>query len=536
MAANSPVSDSAVGNIKHVIVLMFENRSFDHVLGDMPGVNGVHAINGAPNPEIYNLPDPTQPPSGSNPPVTPMEIVTGAGPATVNGQPVNYEAAEITYNYDHSFAGMMSDLYGAGTNGVVNGQPTPTPAKMFPGTNPGFYQHAQDTASVLSYFAWYSMQVFHPLADNFVVCDAWYCDYPGYTLANRAFMHCATIGSQGLNDPNFEMVNSLSIFEQLERINQTWKMYWSGDNCDTVWLNDTVQQQLWNSQEPGGFNVSEVPIAQLFVDLKSDPENSTLPFYSFIMCWNSIGTDTSMHPDSSVEAGENLLACIYNALRASPYWENTLLVVTFDENGGIYDHMPVLPATPPVAGRKPQTEGPYTFDFTVLGPRIPVLLISPWLQRGVCSTQFQNTSILRFLQDLGVGALLSSPPAGPFLTQRDKTAPSITSVFDYSGFGLPTVRDPSSYPASVAPYQESSRYPNVLTCAQFQGDWTPSHVEGPPAPHMVKTMKEYLQGLPGHADSGKAITRDFATVSELRAYYAERRDASIAWFAAQRKS
>lgn len=537
MATTSPTSTpgSAVGNIQHVIVLMFENRSFDHLLGDMPGVNGLNTPSGGLNPACYNLPAPTQPPGGSNQPVSPMKLLPGSAPATQNDQPVSYEADEITFLYDHSFAGMLGELYGQGTTGVANGQPVPTPPPTNPPTNACFYQHNSATASTLSYFAWNSLQVFHPLAANFVVCDAWHCDYPGYTLANRAFMHCATIGDQGLNDAGNEMVNRTSIFQQLESLNQTWKMYWPGQNCDTVWINGVVQRQLWSSQNPDGFNVSEVPISRFFTDLQSAPENSTLPFYSFIMCWNSVGVDTSMHPDSNVEAGENLLACVYNALRASPYWENTLLVVTFDESGGLYDHVPVVPATPPVAGNQPQTEGAYSFDFTVLGPRIPVLLISPWLQPGVCSTQFQNTSILRFLQDLGVGAPQSTPPAGPSLTQRDLTAPSIASVFEYAGFGLGAVRDPSSYPASVALYQKSDRYPSVITAEQILSDSSPSVQQAAPAPHLVDTTKEYLQGLPGHPDSGQAITRDFATTAELQAYYAERRDASIAWFAAQRK-
>src|SRR5262249_3628605 len=145
-------------------------------------------------------------------------------------------------------------------------------------------------------------------------------------------------------------------------------------------------------QRTSEYNVTQVPIANFFSDLI----NRTLPFYSFIMCWNDLCAnpnplDTSMHPDSIVESGENLLAVVYNHLRASPYWENTLLIVNFDENGGMYDHKSVPAASPPEIGAPvsyfhwKHSETKYAFDFSVLGPRIPVLLVSPWLQAGIAS-------------------------------------------------------------------------------------------------------------------------------------------------------
>src|SRR5205085_1801035 len=93
--------------------------------------------------------------------------------------------------------------------------------------------------------------------------------------------------------------------------------------------------------------MTQVPIQNFFTDLK----NGALPFYSFVMCWNPNSNnrekDTSMHPASRVEPGETMLACIYNALRESTYWTNTLLIVNFDENGGMYDHQGVPQTTPP---------------------------------------------------------------------------------------------------------------------------------------------------------------------------------------------
>jgi phospholipase C len=305
-------------------------------------------------------------------------------------------------------------------------------------------------------------------------------------------------------------------------------MYWPGINCDTDWLNAKVFSQQYHPQRTTEYNVTQVPIANFFSDLI----NRTLPFYSFIMCWNDLGNtpsslDTSMHPDTIVESGENLLAVVYNHLRASPYWENTLLIVNFDENGGLYDHKSVPAASPPGTGALisywPLGTTDYSFDFSVLGPRIPVLLISPWLQAGICSNQYQNTSILRFVQDL----LTPTRPGVLSLTERDRNAPSIAPVFDHTNFGLTELR--TDCPNDIPLYVGTAKTP-VITEAQIVGDSrpTPEQLAATPAPHIVQMTKNYLWGLPGHPDSGKPITRSFATVGELRAYARERREAALA--------
>jgi phospholipase C len=349
-------------------------------------------------------------------------------------------------------------------------------------------------------------------------------------------MHCATTGALGIDDnddasmnpapePQGDcLVNSLTIFEQIQANQQTWKMYWMGSNCDTDWLNTAVFKEQYHPSHPTHYNVTQVPIRQLFSDLT----NGTLPFYSFVMSFNDL-MDTSMHPDSIVESGENLLACVYNALRTSRYWKNTLLIVNFDENGGMYDHKSVPPASPPDAGAPVATwqwsaDGPvYSFDFSVLGLRVPVLLISPWLQAGICSNQYQNTSILRFLQDL-----LNPLQAGSLcLTQRDQNAPSIAPVFDYANFGLNEMR--IDCPSNLPLYVGTSSTP-VITEGEIIGssEPTPEQLAAAPAPHIEKITKKYLLGLPGHPDSGKPITRTFATVGALRAYAKQRRDAALA--------
>jgi phospholipase C len=137
--------------------------------------------------------------------------------------------------------------------------------------------------------------------------------------------------------------------------------------------------------------------------------------------------------------------------------------------------------------------------------------------------QYQKTSILRFLQDL----LTPSQPGGLSLTQRDLNAPSIAPVFDYANFGLNEMR--TDCPSNLPLYLGTSSTP-IITAAQIAGDSAPTleQLAAPPAPHIYRITKKYLSGLPGHPDSGKPITRSFATVGELRAYAKQRRDAALA--------
>jgi phospholipase C len=510
--------------------MMFENRSFDHILGAMPGVNGLFDSNGKVKEGIYNSPDPLDPNATQQ---VPFPIAPGV--------------LEQTYivNGDHDFTSMLTDLAGPGTTGVINGQPQNNPSPTYPSINSGFvYINNEQKGGngypvqypVMSYFEWGSMKVFHTLASQFVVCDNWFCDMPGHTAPNRAFMHCATTGDLQIDDtdaaneqwpspPGAAMVNTESIFERLETFGNTWKMYIPGDlnyinsnNLDTDYLNPTVASQYWETNNQLQTNCTDVPLSQFCTDANA----GNLPTYSFIMCWDHPNPDTSMHPSTFVEAGENLLAGVYNTLKNSPCWNDTLLVVNFDENGGLYDHVVPPKVTPPNPGDAPQTTylngQAYSFDYSMLGFRIPVILISPWLQAGIESQQLQNTSILRFLQDQFCDDQSS-------LTQRDATAPSIQAVFDDFGLSAARTDCPDMQTYANNPYQNGICDPQHVSEDMLQA---------PPADYMVVNTLDYLRGLPGHRDSWQRIKRHFNTRKELMDYAIERKKAAKEYFRAGR--
>jgi phospholipase C len=276
-----------------------------------------------------------------------------------------------------------------------------------------------------------------------------------------------------------------------------------------------------------------------------DCQHNTLPFYSFIMCWlpgADAYTDTSMHPNSLVQPGENLLAAVYNTLRSSNCWNDTLLVVTFDENGGIYDHVFPPATTPPQPNADPATQSTVgncgnkwllnsTFDFSLLGPRVPAILISPWLSKGIDNTQYQNTSVPRLVVDTmntlyGTGA--------SYLTSRDASAPSLEAAF--TQFGQNTMR--TDCPDWIEPYATlPTTDPHTGSNAIPYSDgtltpWSPpaGTDAAPPVPYINELMNIYLSPLPGHEDSGKLVTRQFATNYEASQYIEERERAADVYY------
>ncbi len=548
MKTSSNPSEDALSNIKRVVVLMFENRSFDHLFGEFPGANGLFDSPGVFKQDCYNLADPLSPPSDTNEKYFPA--------------PVNI-TAPLPHDFTHDFGdGMMPDLFGpvftitgdppspsnpsatytsGYTKNGLYGQLQPQP-QTYPDTNSGFYTTyntcQKQEQSVLSYFEHGSLEVLHNLAQEFVLCDNWHCDMPGHTEPNRAFIHCATTGNTGIDDPDGGMIGKKSIFDLIDAQSNseqppTWKMYAPVDSSgtlgqlDTRFIND--KQQFY----------SGVPVTT-FTD---DCNNGTLPFYSFIMSWLPTSscdkyTDTSMHPAAMIQPGENLLAAVYNTLRNSPCWEDTLLVVTFDENGGLYDHVfppttnapdpdasPVTQSTPGCCGNNWILDS--KFDFSLLGVRVPALLISPWLAAGIDSTQYQNTSVLRFIIHR-MNTIYGTDDA--YLTSRDANAPMLEAVFN--GFGVDTMRKDCPdwirpYPKlpTIDPYTKSDAIPYAtgkLTA------WTPppGMDEAPPVPYIEELLNIYVSPLPGHPDSSKNISHHFSTNAEVAQYIHEREQAA----------
>jgi phospholipase C len=226
------------------------------------------------------------------------------------------------------------------------------------------------------------------------VCDGWYCSVPGPTWTNRLFAMSGTslgrLKMPALFDPNLHRYAQPSVFRRLKEAKRSHRIYF-GDFPLALLLED---------QRAAGAGKHFSRLSQFEKDA-ARPE-SEFPDFVFIepdYLWPDANDD---HPPHDVQRGQALVADVYDAIRANEaLWRSTLLVVTYDEHGGFYDHVPPARTVAPDASK-----GEYGFDFETLGVRVPALLVSPWLDAQVLHGVFDHTSLLRLLQDrFGLGDL-----------------------------------------------------------------------------------------------------------------------------------
>jgi phospholipase C len=405
-------SGTGLSAINHIVVLMLENRSFDHMLGFLYADAG----NVSPAGQAF-------------------EGLTGkeSNPGGVGGNPVTVFKIQPGTTSTYYMPGADPGEGYAATNAQLfasNTAPTPPVAKnqgfvsnfaatlnwesknksysIVPGTtaNDIMGMHTPDTLPVLS-----------ALARGFAVCDHWYGSAPTETLPNRAFVHAAT--SQGHMDDKTKSFTAPTIYSALGKQNISWKIY--GYDADPL-TRHTFS------------DITNLPDSYfgLFKDFQADAANGTLPSYAFLEpSWGSKGN--SQHPNYDVALGEQYIHDLYYALRNSPQWNQTLLIITYDEHGGCYDHVP-----PPTNAVPPDnTAGEYGFDFKRFGPRVPTVLVSPLIPAGTVfrasgDTPFDHTSILKTVQQRwGL----------PALTARDAAAPDVGGVLSLA---TPRTDDPLS--------------------------------------------------------------------------------------------
>jgi len=250
------------------------------------------------------------------------------------------------------------------------------------------------------------LPVLSGLARGYAVCDQWFSSAPTETLPNRAFACAAT--SQGHMDDKTKSYTAPSIFGLLSQHNQSWAIY------------GYTQPPLTRHNFPDTTQAAENHFG-LFTDFQTAAKNGTLPAYTFLEpSWDAAGN--SQHPNYDVALGEQLIHDVYYALRSnSASWNQTLLIITYDEHGGCYDHVP-----PPSGAVPPDNSaGEFGFDFTRFGVRVPTLLISPLIAPGTVyrvpagTTPLDHTSILKTVETRwGL----------PALTARDAAAADIGAV------------------------------------------------------------------------------------------------------------
>lgn len=267
-------------------------------------------------------------------------------------------------------------------------------------------------AEVLNYYTQDQIRVFGTMAENFVLFDRWFASVPGPTNPNRAYITSGTSNGHGKNDEAFDIYGlpQKSLFQQLSENNISWMNYQNSTTGAGLGFNPDAAFYTWTNTS-GAYKTNIAPLDQFYADAKA----GTLPQFTYIN--PECCSYQSFHPPSPITLGENFIKGIYEAVRNSPQWEETLFILTFDEHGGFGDHVPPpvnVPAGDDITYTEVAPDGKtMTFDFTRLGVRVPTLLISPWVGKGVVEKkgsnnggEYTHTSIMATLNELwGLEAL-----------------------------------------------------------------------------------------------------------------------------------
>ncbi len=398
---------------------MLENRSFDCMLGMLrPSGPGFDGLTGTETNIWHRADGVTQPIPVWNAPG--MDAMAAAIPNPDPGELFGDIAVQINGLDGASPMGGFVDSY-----------------MRQPGNAP------RDQQAVMHYFTPAQLPVIGGLANAFGVSDRWFASAPCQTWPNRFFAHCGTAGGWVNNGPTRFPYTMKTVFDLLEEAGKDWRIYFH-DFPQAATL-----ARLW--PHPGGFRRVDV-----FLD---DAAKGALPAYSFIE--PRYFTDTILgdmpndeHPPHDIRLGEALIAAIYNALRASPLWTATLLLIVYDEHGGCYDHVPPPQALPP---GPPYPDG---FSFDRFGPRVPAVLVSPYVAPGSVvrppgATPFDHTSIVATLRGLfGLGAL----------TARDAAAPDLLGALTPTpaNLGPERIDAPSVQPSGLALAATKALLPNDM--------------------------------------------------------------------------
>jgi phospholipase C len=397
--ANPPGSFS-LQDVKHVVILMQENRSFDHYFGTLSGVGGF-SDPGAPKmangKSVFYQPDPYN----SDGYLLPYHLDTST------------TAAAAIPSTNHSWVPQHSSLNGGANNNWI-----PAHYAADGATN---YQY------VMGYYERKDLPFHFALADNFTICDNYYCSVLGPTYSNRIMSLSGTIDPNGEHGgPIIDNGAPYGVCDwecyplTLEDAGVSWRYY--QDNQDFNYMGFFPE---FNSAAVGS-KLYDLGMATHAHKFEYDAMTGNLPAVSWIAT-TSVGSE---HPNASPAAGANFLASKLDAVAANQEtWESTVFIINYDENDGLFDHVPppVAPAGTPdeiVTAKSPygSTQG----GGLAVGPgfRVPCLIISPWTAGGyVCSSAFDHTSVLMFLEKVtGV----TCPNISDY---RRKTVGDLTAAF-----------------------------------------------------------------------------------------------------------
>src|SRR5262245_36899229 len=422
-------------SIKHVVVLMMENRSFDHMLGlmmdEIPDLRGVR--------------------------VGEWTNVDNRGNAHALTDDAAYQG-QLRVDPPHDFSSVNEQIF------VNPGRPAAQPPKPdMQGFAADYARAGGNPANIMKCFRPEKLPVVRALAKNYLVCDNEFSSIPGSTNPNRAFAHFATSFGRVDNGPVWFVQADgkldQGIYGRLRARGRTAKIYYYTLQSGTI-----------------GMTFLGSSYFGLYRDFLRDCKNNALPDYAFIEPPYVDQEDGTMaadqHPDNFVLAGDQFIRNVYDALRSNDdLWRSTMLLMRWDEHGGIFDH--VSPPTLPYGDSC--RSGLSGFNFDRLGARVGAIVVSPYVTPGVSHALFEHASIPATATQQFIG-----PPDRHAPYRREQRAPTLQQLLidmaprmDRPDFGRPPLRSesmddrviPVSLSVSPPPYRPTlgpTRAPSSL--------------------------------------------------------------------------
>ncbi len=356
--------------IRHFILIMQENRSFDSYFGTMPGVDGIPA--GTTNPD-------------------------GTNPAVASFHSTTY----CTVDTNHEWSGSHLEYHDGANDGFVT-------------------QNNPMGARAMGYFDQTDLSFYWDLAQTFAMSDHHHCSVLGPTWVNREFYLAATsfgmIDNHAIPSDAFPMAGrDQTIFQALNSAGVSWRIY---DELVPFIVGAFPSFALAREQQ-----AHETSFSRFYTDLAAGNVDSVVwidPHWTT----DAVTTDDE-HPPANPQYGQAFVRDIIQHVMDSPIWNDTAIILTYDENGGFYDHVPPPEACPPGDGFAPRLgASDYHADFDRYGFRVPLIVISPYARQHYVSPHVtDHTSILR---------LLEARFLMPALTSRDANAWPMTDMFDFT--------------------------------------------------------------------------------------------------------
>jgi len=438
--------------------MMQENRSLDHYFGAM---REYWAANGIPDQPFDGLPqfeNPSQPAAASpgcdpnlSEPFPPNDCVTSASSPMVSSFHMLSQCVENpspSWNESHVDWNMNNPL---SPNSTLDGW-VRTAAHDARTGNPQFSDI--NGIRAMGYYDWTDLPYYYYMASKFGTSDRWFSPAMTRTQPNRMYLMGATSGGRAYPLPASTKLSNKTIFQLLEENSVSWRVYVTDD--------DNVP--LGNGTELGMYSFADThldkfaPASQFLTDLTSGNLPSVVeidPGFAKGLDEHA-GTDPAA-PSGRIQTGSAYVATLIDALMKSPYWKDSVFILTWDEGGGFYDHVAPQPMPSP-DGIKPSTSidllpgdicttgtGP-TCDFVYTGYRVPLIVISPFAKKNYVShTVADYTAILKMIESrFGL----------PSLTQRDAAQTDMSEFFDFTNPPWKTPPTPPAQPDTMPCYMD----------------------------------------------------------------------------------